>query len=577
MSTIFNRFYNSELARLRTLSVEFAKSNPNIAPMLGAESTDPDVERILEGVAFLNGLTLQKLDDEFPEIAQEFASLLVPQILRPLPAATMIAFTPKVPLVEVAHIAAGTELGSVAIDGLTCIFRTTASIDALPVRVKFAQLIAATDGSETISIGLQGNIFIGTVLTKNNLRFYLGDEQAAAADLFYLLQKDQIESIHLSDLSGQYVSLSTQLLFPGLDEALIPYPDNAFSGFRPVQELLFFPQKFYFVEFSDLIKGADKLKGDNFLIQIRLKKANLPIPEISATSFQLNVVPAINLFKHSAEPIHVNHQTAEYLVLAEGYDLNQFQIYSIDSVIGFKQGDSEHKTYVPFALLNFANHDGQSSYRISVRNSPVNDRIESYLSIVYSPNDALTNETLSINLSCTNRSLPESLKLGDINRPTSSSPDRFTFQNIKPITGAIDPPRGEALLWNVVSHSALNFLSLGDVDTLRSMLRNYNFKRNQDHSSVSANERLIEGITNLKVTRENRLFKGMMLQGQHIVMSCQGQNWPSLGSLHLWGTVLDVFLASYAGINSYTRFEILDENTGIVLKWPMRLGQQQLL
>ena len=577
MSSIFNRFYSTELARLRTLSVEFAKSNPNIAPMLGAESADPDVERILEGVAFLNGLTLQKLDDEFPEIAQELASLLAPQILRPLPAATMVAFTPKMLLMEIAHIAEGTELGSVAVDGVTCIFRTTTSLNAFPVSVKFARLDEATDGSKTISIGLQGNIFVDTGPKKHNLRFYLGDEQTAAADLFYLLQKDQIESIRLTDGSGQSVALSTQLLFPGLDEALIPYPDNAFPGFRSIQELLFFPQKFYFVEFSDLFKGSGRLKGASFVIEIRLKKANLPIPEISATSFQLNVVPAINVFKHSAEPIQVNHQTAEYLVLAEGLKRDQFQIYSIDSVIGFKQGDREHKTYLPFALLNFANHDGQSSYRISVRNSSVNDRVESYLSIAYSPNDALTNETLSLSLSCTNRSLPENLKLGDINRPTSTSSDRFTFKNIRPITGAIDPPRGEALLWSVVSHSALNFLSLGDVDTLRSMLRHYNFKRNQDHSSVSANERLIEGITKLAVTRENRLVKGTMLQGQHIVMSCQGQNWPTLGSLHLWGTVLDVFLASYAGINSYTRFEIFDENTGIVLKWPMRLGQKQLL
>ena len=31
----------------------------------------PDVERLLEGVAFLNGLTRQKLDDEFPELLQE--------------------------------------------------------------------------------------------------------------------------------------------------------------------------------------------------------------------------------------------------------------------------------------------------------------------------------------------------------------------------------------------------------------------------------------------------------------------------------------------------------------------------
>jgi type VI secretion system protein ImpG len=95
MATSFNQFYATELARLRAHSVEFAQANPAIAPMLGAVSTDPDIERLLEGVAFLNGQTLQKLDDEFPEIVQELASVLVPQFLRPLPAASLVAFSPK--------------------------------------------------------------------------------------------------------------------------------------------------------------------------------------------------------------------------------------------------------------------------------------------------------------------------------------------------------------------------------------------------------------------------------------------------------------------------------------------------
>ena len=80
--------------------------------MLGAVTTDPDVERLLEGVAFLNGLTLQKLDDEFPEIVQELASVLVPQFLRPLPAASLISFTPKTQLSEPAVIPTGTEIGA---------------------------------------------------------------------------------------------------------------------------------------------------------------------------------------------------------------------------------------------------------------------------------------------------------------------------------------------------------------------------------------------------------------------------------------------------------------------------------
>ena len=51
-------YYAEELAYLRDLGARFAEAHPGAAPLLGTRSTDPDVERILEGVAFLCGLTL---------------------------------------------------------------------------------------------------------------------------------------------------------------------------------------------------------------------------------------------------------------------------------------------------------------------------------------------------------------------------------------------------------------------------------------------------------------------------------------------------------------------------------------
>ncbi len=57
------------------------KPNPGLAPLLGIDSaSDPDVERLLEGVAFLTGMVRQRLDDEFPEFIQELAQLLYPRL-----------------------------------------------------------------------------------------------------------------------------------------------------------------------------------------------------------------------------------------------------------------------------------------------------------------------------------------------------------------------------------------------------------------------------------------------------------------------------------------------------------------
>ena len=82
---------------------------------------------------------------------------------------------------------------------------------------------------------------------------------------------------------------------------------------------------------------------------------------------------------------------------------------------------------------------------------------------------------LSVRLTCTNGSLPESLKLGDISQPTSSSPDRMQFRNIRTVSPALNPPTGEALLWRMVSHVSLNFLSVANAENLQALLSLYVF------------------------------------------------------------------------------------------------------
>lgn len=571
MSTIFNRFYSSELAKLRSLSVEFSKANPAIAPMLGAETTDPDVERLLEGVAFLNGLTLQKLDDEFPEIAQELAAILAPQMLRPLPATTLIQFKPKVGLTETAAIPAGTEIDSVPVDGVQCSFRTTTSLRIAPLTLQRFSLDQGSDGNHRLVLD-----FSMTVADlPDSIRFFLGDELGTAAHLLKLFAS-KTSSIYFKGANGLSTRLSSNVVLPGFDEPLVPYPDNAFPGFRALQELLFYPSKFLFCE----IQGLSAISGfadTKFQIEVNFGKLTGQLPELTEQSFMLNVVPAINLFEHAAEPLILDHSATEQVVTPQGVDKRYYQIYSIDSVTGYRQGQADQKTYLPFSMLNFANAKDRPSYRTSVRPSVINDQIETYISIAYDPDQTPELETLSIKLTCTNRGLPESLRVGDICRPTGTSPERFSFQNVKPVTAALEPPRGEALLWHVIGHTAINLLSLEGVENLAAILRHYNYARSQDHTAWISNERYIDGLTDIKIIRETRLLRGMVVQGQNIRLIVNESNWPTQGLLYLWGMVLNEFLACYASINSYTRFEIEDPSTGTKLKWPMRLGEKPLL
>ena len=97
---MLSTYYQQELQKLRELARDFAKIHPAIAPMLSGTTSDPDVERLLEGVAFLTGLLHHKLDDEFPELIHGLIDIIFPHYLRPIPSTSIVMFTPKPSMME---------------------------------------------------------------------------------------------------------------------------------------------------------------------------------------------------------------------------------------------------------------------------------------------------------------------------------------------------------------------------------------------------------------------------------------------------------------------------------------------
>ena len=70
--------FREEMDYLRRLGREFSKDNPQLARFLGEEAADPDVERLLEGFAFLTAKLRLKIEDDFPELTHTLLQLLWP-------------------------------------------------------------------------------------------------------------------------------------------------------------------------------------------------------------------------------------------------------------------------------------------------------------------------------------------------------------------------------------------------------------------------------------------------------------------------------------------------------------------
>lgn len=82
------RLYTDELTHLREVGAEFAQEFPKIASRLGMEGmevTDPYVERLLEGFAFLAARVQLKIESEQPRLIAHLLESTYPNFLAPVP------------------------------------------------------------------------------------------------------------------------------------------------------------------------------------------------------------------------------------------------------------------------------------------------------------------------------------------------------------------------------------------------------------------------------------------------------------------------------------------------------------
>ena len=87
---MFSKYYQSELTYLREVGKAFGAANPTIAGLLAERGGDPDVERLLEGFAFLTARIRERMDDSVSEIVHGLTELLLPHYLRTLPACSIV-------------------------------------------------------------------------------------------------------------------------------------------------------------------------------------------------------------------------------------------------------------------------------------------------------------------------------------------------------------------------------------------------------------------------------------------------------------------------------------------------------
>lgn len=604
-------YYESELTALRKLSREFAGRYPKIASRLLLEGDiceDPHVERLIESFAFLTGRIHKKLDDEFPQITEALLSVLYPHFLRPVPSMSIAQLQPaaSAELSDVQRVPRGTELLTRPVQGVPVRYRTAYPVEVWPLQIVEAgfepieRSAFALGGGDTVAavrirLAPRGQVSLKQ-LGLRRLRLYLDGESPLVHALYELLLNSVgAVSVHGIDSEAGLPPLllggdTVRAVGFGEDEGLLEYEPRSFLGYRLLQEYFGLPEKFLFVDLTDLDLG--RFAG---AVDIRLHLRSFGRPERAARlqqtvgkdSFRLHCTPIVNLFRQQAEPIRLTQELHEYPVLPDVRRPLGLEVYSIDAVRKASRGAQQMTVneFLPFFSIRHGPHGDQDGcYWYAQRKPslrPNDDGSEMSISLVdRDMNPRVPSvDTLSIALTCTNRDLPAALPFGGDDGMLQVEAGGAIAQArlLKKPTATWRAPMRQANQWRLISHLSLNHLSLveGGRDALLEILNLYNFG---DSASL---RKQIAGIIAVdsrpSLSRIGRAPRQAFVRGTEVELTVDEDHYVGSGA-YLLARVLDRFFGLYCTANSYTRLSVRSkQREQLLARFALRSGALPLV
>jgi type VI secretion system protein ImpG len=605
-------YYENELSFIRNMGKEFAADWGKIAERLALEPgkcEDPHVERLIEAFALIAGRIHHKIDDEFPEITESLLNILYPHYLRPIPSMSIAQFhvDPEQGALATGHtVKKNTNLstGPIAGKNTTCSFRTCYPVTLWPLEVTAATVApaAVTPGASThekpvgairIDLKCTGGARL-SALALDKLRFFLSGEGNVTHLLYELLFTNvirvEIRSTGKTPVAVDFPANAVQAVGFGRDEGMLPYPDRSFLGYRLLQEYFSFPSKYLFFDLVGFDKIPRSQIGESFQLYFYLsafeRRERLQILQqnVDRETFQLGCTPIVNLFERLAEPIRLTHATTEYRVIPDIHRQPSTEVYAVDQVTSTAPYFESAQVYEPFYSVRHTYNDPQSraywyaGRRLSERKG--DSGTEVYLTLVdmgFKP--ALPPvETLTVRITCTNRDLAGQLPFaGKFGELIFESGSLVRARCLMTPTKTVRPPLRRGLQWRLISHLALNYLSLvdGGIASLQEILKLYDFTENPAiQKQISAIVALSSEPRMRRIVSEHGI---VFAQGQQVKIEFDEDGFIGAG-VFLFAAVLERFLALYTAINSFTQLtSTTRQRRGELKSWPPRSGEQILL
>jgi type VI secretion system protein ImpG len=618
------RHYNQELLHLREMGAEFATQFPKIAGRLridGLEVSDPYVERLLEGFAFLTARIQLKLDAEFPRFTQRMVEILYPHFLAPIPSMLIAQLKPELGdggLASGAKIVRGSTLNGQKARGSSteCQFRTAHDVTLWPIEITGAEYFSHASNLplggkpewKRFSAGLRISLktTAGLDFSKialNDLQLHCAGSDEVAYRLHELICGNTIGIFVMAGKAqgARHQTLEADAVEPvGLDEdqALLPVTLRGFEGYRLLQEYFAFPHRFMFFDIRGIGDALRQLGGQELEIVILFSRGDASLMQsVDAASLALNCVPAVNLFEHRCDRIQITREKHELHVMPDRVRPMDFEIHGIQSVTGYGVGLDSERRFVPLYSAFHSEEHGHDAYFAMQReprilssgqrkDGPRSSYIgsEVFISLV-DPQEAPYAETLQqvgVAALCSNRDLPLLMPVGAAGSDLTLN-QSAPVASIRVIKGPSRPRPASAegrAAWRLINQLTLNHLSLLDTnqeqgaDALRQMLRLHADEGDAVH------QRQIDGLRSVAKRQIVRRLPmpGPIAFGRGVQLELGVDELAFQGSsAFLLGCVLERFFARHVSINSFTETRVRSMTRGEIMVGRPRCGARPIL
>jgi type VI secretion system protein ImpG len=616
-------FYNQELQHLREMGAEFAQQFPKIASRLsmdGLEVSDPYVERLLEGFAFLTARIQLKLDAEFPRFTRRLIEIVHPQFMAPVPAIVIAQLQPQVGDASLAdgHIVRrGSMLRSNAARGSAteCRFRTAHDVSLSPLEIVSAEYFSHASnlplasmpewrkfgGGVRLKLRTTGGVDFSKIRL-DDLRLHVSGLDDVAYRLHELICGQTIGLFVLAGRAGNVIheAMMAEAVQPiGFDDehALLPVTHRGFEGYRLMQEYFAFPQRFLFFDLINVGAALRRLGGQEIEIVLLFARGDSTLQQsVDADSFALHCVPAINLFEQRCDRVHIGPQASDFHVVVDRARPMDFEIYDVLDVMGYGEGLDSERRFLPlyaafqpdgqrhpayFSLQREPRLMSQVQQRDGPRTSYIGSEV--FISIV-DPDDAPYRadiKQLGIRALVSNRDLPLLI-------PNAAS-NNFSLELDAPVSGVRivrGPSRplgvqlGANLTWRFINQLSMNHLSLIDTDeqhgaaALRELLRLY------AHEGDAAMQRQVDGLRSVRTLPVVRRLPmpGPIAFGRGVRIELEVDELGFQGaSAFLLGSVLEHYFGRHVSMNGFTEVSVKSQTRGEILSGKPRCGSRPVL